>query len=133
MKKKYLFLVMAALVSVFLIVSCGRSADKTAAKNYDDLVEKYEGKEFDNCGDFFDAMNEALDVLIKNLEKAKSGVQEAEEQAMEIMFFLDGFQMEASKWEEKCPNKFTEFEEKLIQRLTPYEDYFMVVVNNEGL
>jgi hypothetical protein len=116
MKKVLLYVVSGLiLLSVF---SCG---DKKAT-NLEELKKKYEGKEFKDCDKFIEAANEMMDVFYATIDKAAEGDEKAKKDIEEFGKFMDGFDKQAEKFEEECPDKFKAFEEAQEKKMEEYMD-----------
>jgi hypothetical protein len=134
MKKiAYLFI---AFALVFAVVSCGnkdekKDKDKTEeiakAKDYDEIVKKYDGVTFKNCDDFIEAADEMLDVFVITINDAYEGDEKAEEDFMKLTEFLEQFDEQAEKFEEECPEKMAEFDKKAEEKFEPIMDKLMEI------
>jgi hypothetical protein len=134
MKKiAYLFI---AFALVFAVVSCGnkdekKDKDKTEeiakAKDYDEIVKKYDGVTFKNCDDFIEAADEMLDVFVITINDAYEGDEKAEEDFMKLTEFLEQFDEQAEKFEEECPEKMAEFDKKAEEKFEPIMSQLMEI------
>jgi len=125
MKKVLLYVVSGLiLLSVF---SCGNKK----ATNLEELKKKYDGKEFKNCDKFLEAANEMMDVFYATIDKAAEGDEQAKKDLEEFDKFMEGFNKQAEKFEEECPDKFKEFEETQEKKMEEYMDKVLKLYADE--
>lgn len=134
MKKiAYLFI---AFALVFAVVSCGNKDEKkdkneteevAKAKDFDELVKKYDGVEFKNCDEFIAAADEMLDVFVITIKEAYDGDEKAEANFMKLTEFMEQFDEQAQEFEEECPEKMAEFDKKAEEKFEPIMSQLMEI------
>lgn len=130
--KKFMYLFLAVIISA-AVVSCGNKTkkedEKEAAKaeNFADLKVKYDGKTFKDCDEFFTAGEEMIDVMVITAKKIEKGDEKAKTELLEMMTWMEQFNIEAEKHEAECPDKMAEFNKKVGEKTKPIENTLMML------
>ncbi len=119
--KKVLFYVFTGM---FFLSFIACNSDKPA-ENLEDLKEKYNDTEFEDCDEFIVAAEEMMDVYFKTVDKAAEGDEDAKKEMEEFEEFMESFEDQAEKFEEECPEKFEEFEAKFEVKMDEYMEKIM--------
>lgn len=123
MKKATFFLIIIAIVCI--TISCGNKTKKPNEKpiekatTFKELQLKYDNKEFKNCDAFIEAGNEIIDVLIKTVNAAYDGNEQAIAEFNELVEFTEQFDKQSQHFEEKCPEKMEEFNLSADKKMEP--------------
>ncbi len=106
------------LLTLILISGCAPEEKK---QGFDDLIDRYKGKPFDNCGDFVHASEELAEMILTCIDKALSGNKEKVAEMHDFFENEGDFILFMSKEHERlsgdCPLMIKEFEEKYDQLL----------------
>ena len=116
---KKLLVILLSGVLVFSLFSCNgdkESDEIKKAENLDELKEKFEDKEFEDCDKFLAATEEMMDVYLDILEKSLDD-EDLYEELEELEIFFDTFNDDFKKFEDECPDKFNKMEEEVKERI----------------
>lgn len=134
MKKFNAFLIICLVTG--LVISCNN--DKKAevkkekpAENLQELIKKFDGKEFKDCDEFLAAGDEMIDVYIKTVNKAYDGDEKAKEDLQEFDQLMNKFDSQAEKFSVDCPEKFEKWAEATDKRVAEVTDKLLVIFYDE--
>jgi DNA-directed RNA polymerase beta' subunit len=118
----FYFIIVAMAISV---ISCG--GDKKAT-NMDELISKYDGKEFKNCDEMIEFGYEYIDVMIATIDRAAEGDEAALEDFDKMDEFFKQFDDQQKKLEEECPEKFEEFGKVAEEKMADSMEKLMTIM-----
>lgn len=91
-------------------------------QNLNELQEKYKDKNFNNCIDFFKAVNEVIQVYSQKVDLAFRGNFEYIDEIEELEKFLSDFKDLEIEMENMCPEDYAEFKDKMNDKLSNNRD-----------
>ncbi|HOZ31049.1 MAG TPA: hypothetical protein PLL66_09045, partial [Bacteroidales bacterium] len=127
----------AGLISTFCSVfSCNnkkteQKVEIKPAENLDELIEKYDKKDFKDCDEFLAAGDEIIDVYIKRVNEAYNGDEKAKADVEEFEKLMQKFDKQADKFSEECPEKFDKWAEKTDKRVAEITEKLVVIFYDE--
>jgi len=113
MKKVMIYGMMS--LYLFCFIACD-SKDKPAA-NLEDLKEKYSGKEFENCEEYFTAIEEMMSVYIDAVENAEVDDEASKMKIDDISSFISSFDNQSEEFKKECPIEYEIIVDKYSKKI----------------
>ncbi len=119
-----------------MALSCGgnkteEKKEVKPAQNLDELVKKFDNKEFKDCDEFLAAGDEIIDVYIATVNKAYDGDAKAKTDLEVFEDFMNKFDKTAEKFSVECPDKFDKWAEKTDKRVSEVTDKLIQIFYEE--
>lgn len=105
--------------------------EESKARNFTELFDKYDKKDFKDCESFMKGMDEMMDVYLETIDKAYNGDETAKKELEKFDKFFTQFDTQADKFSVECPELFDKWAEKNDKRIAEATDKLVKIYNTE--
>ena len=105
--------------------------EESKAKNFTELFDKFNKKDFKDCESFMKGMDEMMDVYLQTIDKAYNGDETAKKELEKFDKFFAQFDTQADKFSVECPELFDKWAEKNDKRIAEATDKLVKIYNTE--
>ncbi|HOM36391.1 MAG: hypothetical protein WHW07_05770 [Bacteroidales bacterium] len=128
--------ILIVIIFMLTITSCkfkskSKNEEEKKAKNFTELFDKYDKKEFNDCESFMKATDEMMEVYLETIDKAYNGDETAKKELEKFDKFFTQFDTQAEKFSVECPDLFDKWAEKNDKKIAEATDKLVKIYNTE--